>query len=498
MSGLYDVSRASAVGSGIFAPAGSVVDYDLSKSVSGYKRTIASRYRALRPEEMDALPHGALLVSPKIDGELWFLVADGSAVEEHQLALVAPSGKVIVGDVPLLAEARKLLLPRAHGQLVLAGELFALRKGARPRHGDLARALSGGVDAEVDRVGFQAFDLLTGGDEENPGPMPAYEARLQAMQRLCAGGKRLQAIKTLRVESTDRVRELYNEWVEDGKGEGLVIRSEAIGRIFKLKPVFTLDAAVIGFTERSDEEDAVRSLLLAVMKENGQFQIVGSCGNMGSMELRKELYGKLAPRIIDSSYSYASSTGALFRFVRPELAVEVKVTDVQSEDSAGRPIKRMVLEMHGDGVGARWVPVASMTGVSILHPVLGRVREDKSVEATDVRATQLLERVHIDDVEAKAERVERPKSTLLRREVWVKTMKGELMVRKVLVWKTNKETIDPDYPAYVVHWTDYSPNRKDPLQRDVRLAPDEGAAMAIADEMAKEGAKRGWKAADAA
>ncbi|MAQ14398.1 MAG: hypothetical protein CMN30_06340 [Sandaracinus sp.] len=491
MSALYDVSQASAVGAGLFSPAGSVRDYDLSKLVAGYKRTIASRYRAIRPDEVDVLPRGSLLVSPKIDGEMWFLVLDASQDEGQRVAAVAPNGKVITGDVPFLNEAREVVLPRVSGQLVLAGELFAIRRDARPRHGDLARALSGGADAEVQRVGFHAFDLLTGGDTKDPGPMPEYETRLEAMRRLFEGGKRVQAIKTVPVEGADRVRELYGEWVEGGKGEGLVIRSKEIGRTFKLKPVFTLDAAVIGFTERTDEVDAVRSLLLAVMKEDGQFQIVGSCGNMGSLELRQELYGKLAPETIESSYSYASSSGALYRFVKPTLVVEVKVTDVQNEDSAGRPIKRMVLELAGD----RWVPVAPMVGVSILHPVLDRVREDKRVESTDVRASQLLERVFIDDVDEKAEKVERPVSEVVRREVWVKSMKGSQMVRKLLVWKTNKHETDPDYPAYVVHWTDYSPNRKDPIKRDVRLAPDEAAATTIAEEMVADGVKRGWEPA---
>ena len=47
-------------------------------------------------------------------------------------------------------------------------------------------------------------------------------------------------------------------------------------------------------------------------------------------------------------------------------------------------------------------------------------------------------------------------------------------------------------PAYVVHWTDYSPGRKEPLQRTVRLAPTETIANEIADQMVKGEVKRGW------
>lgn len=484
---LFDLSQADALGDGQLAPAGSVADSDLAKLVSGYKRTIASRYRAITPEELDMLPKGGLWVSPKIDGQVWFLVVEGD-----EYGLVAPNGKVVTGDVPVLEEVKELVVPRAKGRLVLAGEFFAIRKGGRPRCGDLAQALSGGTDAEVSRLGFHVYDLLIGGDSENPGPMPNYQDRLDAMQRLCKGGKRLQAIKTVECDGPDRVRELFAEWVEGGKGEGLVARSKEMGRTYKIKPVFTIDAAVIAFTERADEKDQVRSLLLAVMKENGQFQIIGSCGNMGTGEFRNQVHEELAPHAIASNYSYASSSGALFKFVNPKMVVEVKVTDIQTEDSTGKPIKRMVLELDEDA--ERWVAVAPMTGVSILHPVLERIRDDKEVNPTDVRAQQILERVHIGDLDQKAEKVELPKSELIRREVWTKGTKGKTAVRKLLMWKTNKEK-DPDWPAYVVHWTDYSPSRKDPIKREVRLAPNEEAAEAIAEQMIADGVKRGWKEA---
>jgi len=485
-SKLFDMKKAEPLGDGEKAPAGSILDPELSKLVSGYKRTIASRYRSLTPEELDQLPKGGLWVSPKIDGQIWFLVVDG---KEH--ALVAPNGKVVMGDIPVLKEAKKTVVKRAKGRVVLAGELFALRKGGRPRCGDVAKLLGGGDDAEVSRMGFHVFDLLTGGDAENPGPMPDYADRLDALRRLCEGGKRLQAIKTVEVEGAGDVPEYFEEWAEGGKGEGLVVRSKEIGRIFKVKPTFSIDAAVIAFTERADENDAVRSMLLAVIREDGQFQVIGSCGNMGTSKFRKKMYKELAPHAIESGYSYASSSGALFKFVDPKLVIQVKVSDIQTEDSSGKPIKRMVLDLQ-DG---RWNPVAPMTGVSILHPVFERIRDDKEVNATDVRAKQILERVHIEDLDQKAEKVEKPKSELLTRKVWVKTTKGTQAVRKLLVWKTNKEKQDPDWPAYVVHWTDYSPNRKDPLKRDVRRAPDEDAAEAIADEMITKGVKRGWKEA---
>ena len=49
------------------------------------------------------------------------------------------------------------------------------------------------------------------------------------------------------------------------------------------------------------------------------------------------------------------------------------------------------------------------------------------------------------------------------------------------------------FPAYVVHWTDYSPSRAEPLDREVKLALNENDARKIADDLVKENIKKGWE-----
>ena len=49
-------------------------------------------------------------------------------------------------------------------------------------------------------------------------------------------------------------------------------------------------------------------------------------------------------------------------------------------------------------------------------------------------------------------------------------IKGKTMVRKLMLWKTNKDTVSPEHPAYVLALTDFSPNRKTPLERDIRVS----------------------------
>ena len=73
-------------------------------------------------------------------------------------------------------------------------------------------------------------------------------------------------------------------------------------------------------------------------------------------------------------------------------------------------------------------------------------------------------------------------------------MKGNKMVRKLLLWKTNKEDT-PDFPAFVVYLTDFSPNRQNPLERDIKIASTEKDARKLYEAMAAKNFIGGWEEA---
>ena len=129
------------LGKGSLHPAGSLADEDLAATLSGYRRSVASRYRAVMSEELaEALPKGVLHVSPKIDGELWYLVKQGK-----ETVLVSSNGRAISGKIPILAGAKASFAGNAKDGTVLAGELFAEAASGRPRISDLAAALGNGA-----------------------------------------------------------------------------------------------------------------------------------------------------------------------------------------------------------------------------------------------------------------------------------------------------------------------------------------------------------------
>jgi len=73
-----------------------------------------------------------------------------------------------------------------------------------------------------------------------------------------------------------------------GCAEGIVARSDVAG-IFKVKPTRTLDVAVVGFTEGSDDRAGmVHDLLVAVMRPEATFHILGRVGGGSSDDERRD------------------------------------------------------------------------------------------------------------------------------------------------------------------------------------------------------------------
>jgi len=441
-----------------------------------YKKGVAGRYRAIAPGEIGTIPRGRCFASPKIDGELWFAeLGDGRAT-------VFTRGGRRLADAPLV-QGLAAAGGRATTRLVVAGELHARDGSPRPRVGDVATALASG---RHDRLGFRAFDVVEVG--EGPPPV-AYEDRLSLLRRVFAdeGDGSVGVVQTEEVSDPAALSGFVSDWVTSGKAEGMVIRTGS-GEVFKVKPSFTLDAVVCGFTTKAQEPDQARSLLMGLIRPDGSLLLVGAGGNMAGVEVRKEVLRTLLGHECDSRFRHSSSDGALYRFVKPRIVVEVTCTDLQFEDSSGELIRKWVIRHEED----TWHPIVDAQSVSLIHPVVSRIRTDKAADELDARVAQLEERVLAGGFTGKLAPRTLPASSVVRREVWTKSSKTGTAVRKLLVWKTGKESQWSGWPAWIVHFTDYSPDRKTPLERTMRTAVCEEDAMAVAADLVMENIKKGW------
>ena len=110
-----------------------------------------------------------------------------------------------------------------------------------------------------------------------------------------------------------------------------------------------------------------------------------------------------------------------------------------------------------------------------------------------VRIRQVTDLVEVPLADRDARQVVLPTSEVLRREVYTKLMKGETIVRKFVLWKTNKELQSEDYPAFVAHFTDFSPNRKTALERELRVSNSREQIEALWEGLKGSNLAKGWE-----
>jgi len=486
MAALFDKAKGSALGSGKVMPPGSLRDETLLGTLARYRRSVASGYS---PVGLDELPtvfasagKGEVFMSEKLDGELWFLVIQGK-----EACFANSRGRVIHGKLPLLSEAQYAGKTISSPMAIFAGELYATSTNGkdRPRAADLAAVLAGGK-SKAARLRFAVFDIveLRTDDED----LTSYAAKLEKLTQLFGKGEQLTVAPTEKTDGTGTIKDRYERSVVSSEAEGLVLRTD-LGRIYKLKPEHTIDAVVVGFSERAGKTKEVRSVSLALMRDEENFQLIGGCGTLGDSKTRAAMHKTLVEIEVTGNFRQVSGDGVLYRFVKPEVVVEVKVADIISLDSRDEAVRRLVLRYDGS---TGWEKGRLTTGVSLNNPVLLRIRDDKQATAEEVPFSQVEERCWVALEEAGSGFEALPASKLLDRRVYTKENKGQVAVRKLLVWQTNKDKHSAEFPAFVVHWTDYSPGRKEPLQHTVRPAATKKDAEHLAKGLIEAKIKKGW------
>ena len=229
--------RFSPYGAGQLAPPEGLQDHHLQRRLQGYQAAVARRYRVVNPHRVaeELTEHEPLWISPKIDGELWFLCK-----REGRVALCAADGRVLKG-VPVTDEAEARLLGRDN--LLIPGELYVRSAGPRPRIHDLLEVLKDG--ARAGELEFRAFDLL-----EQDGVdvfRTPFEERLERLVALLGRdpAARVGVVEVIQGTAEAAVG-VWQDRVENGVAEGLVIR-DARGVTSKVRPTVTIDAVVLAY-----------------------------------------------------------------------------------------------------------------------------------------------------------------------------------------------------------------------------------------------------------
>ena len=444
------------------------------------RRQLSQMTTALDPEAAKRrIPDGQYHISRKVDGEYTCLIwRDG------EICTLNPGGTLRAG-APFLAEAAKKL--KGIKSALIGGELYVQRPdGKRARVHDVVRvARAPETKEEVGQLAFAVFNIyeLDGEDLSLD-----YATSLQKMEALFKGGKLVHPVETVTGENARAILRQFKTWVLDEGEEGVVARSPTAG-VYKVKPRHSLDLAIVGFSEGMEERAGmIHDILTAVVRPTGRYQLVAKVGGGYSDEERVKLFKQLSKQVVESDFHEVNSDRVAYQMIKPGLVMEIECLDMISRTSRDNTIEKMILDWNGKSwEGVRRLPLAS-----VLSPQFVRLRDDKEATPEDTGVEQLGAIVDIPDIDRVAKEVALPKSKIIARAVATKTAKDATMVRKVMAIKTNKEETSKDHPAYVLHITDFSPNRAAKLQTAVKVSVDRDQIMDLFEEAKKDKFKKGW------
>lgn len=467
-------------------PATALSDGTLLAATQDYRRHASSRMMPISlPDIQHRIPAGNYLVSRKLDGEFTVLVyQDGKAFTLN------PGGTVRTG-LPLHTEAASILAKHGITSALIAGELHVLKAdGSRSRvHDVTGLARSPKSDDDLGRLAFAPFDVISL-DGENASE--SYADNFQTIESLLGGATLCKPVETVVVKQPQEITKLFRDWVEGEGAEGLVVRSDESGS-FKVKPQHNLDVVVVGFTEATDDRQGMlHDLLVAVRRNDGSHHVLTRVGGGFCDEQRRSMLSDLKDMVVASEFIEVNSDYVAYQMVKPEWVGEITCLDLISQTTRGGPVNRMVVDYDENGgyKVVRRLPLAT-----VISPQWVRLRDDKTADPALVNISQVSDRVEVDMVEADAKTFQLPTSEIVKREVFTKVLKGATMIRKFVLIKTNKDSVSLDFPSYVLHYTDFSPNRKDPLNREIAVSSSQAQIQSMYLALKEKNIKKGWEPA---
>jgi hypothetical protein len=480
---LVDPSRMQMLfGSYAVGKAQCIADPFVPLKAQEHRRNLGARMIALdRASVKEKLPACDYFVSRQVDGEFTLLLIDGDSC-----CSINPGGVVRTG-LPFMQEAVELLGKTKHKKMLLAGELYVARTDRRPRVHDVSRiARQPESQADLDLLKFAVFDIHEIDDKP---ASTAYAEIHKKMESVFKAGQKIHPVETARARTVDEVMQRFAKWVDEEGGEGLVVRSDS-GGLFKIKPRISLDVAVLGFTEGVDDRiGMIHDMLVGLMRQDNSFHILGRVGGGFTDDQRREWLSDLKDLTAQSDYAEVNDSVA-YQMVRPEWVIEISCLDLIGQTTRGGTIDRMVLGY--DMPRNMYQSIRRLPLASPISPNFVRRREDKTIRQEDLRLHQMQEVIEVPMIDRDARQLSLPKSQVLQREVFTKTIKGNLMVRKLLLWKTNKESEGGNFPAYVAYFTDFSPNRAAPIDRDIRVSNSKEQIVSLLAQMKAEYIVKGW------
>jgi len=335
----------------------------MTKIVSKYKEQ--TKMKELPFEDLVELLKGKkVLVSLKIDGELTGVEFAGQSTR-----LFSKDGRVRE-SLPVTDEITAICKRRKIKYIQLVGELYVVNEKGNivpyPKAVSVLRAPKS-EDAEK-QIRFAVFDLLKLNQLEYK--HKDYKERIRKIKDLFGNGKYVHPI-IIEEGNLNTVEQMWDKVTSGKEGyEGLVIRYNST--VIKVKPLLTVDAAVIGVDRSESDPSMMGALLLALLDKNNIFRTIGRVGTGFKIEDRKKwLQWALKNKVSEEK-------GTIF--VNPYK--DSRVVQVTYEQPNFR-------ETNAYKYKNEWQVVGKLPSATLRKPRFDRIRDDKKVNSSDCRLEQI-------------------------------------------------------------------------------------------------------------
>ena len=442
---------------------------EIKKTIKDYKNLRASRYIPVRGDEIGTrvFELDKYYISTKIDGHLCFLI------NYKDNKLICNYNGNTFNRNELLEEFLKTV---GDNEGVFVGEIFSYKENDRTRSFELKKHLS---DKKSDiRIGV--FDIIESQNEtfsEND-----WIRKKKILNSVFSKSELIFAVKELELKSRKDIQNEFNSRVNEKNEEGLIVRGES-GPVFKIKPTLNFDFVIMGYVVGyTDDPTLLKELLFGVNLEKDKFLIIGKVSSGFSIDDRKKMVSKFEKIQVDANIIEVSGSKIPFTMVKPIHIVEIESTDIINSTSDG------FIKKYSINFKDKYSFDKKTNSVSLTTPVYTRFRDDKKVNLNDIGINQITRVIEIPEEESDTS--VKPKSKIINKEIYTKTMKGATNVKKFLVWDTASN--DDNYPKFVYYKIDYSPSRASKLNRDIKVSDDKKQIQKIFTNEIESNIKKGW------
>lgn len=439
------------------------------EKILNYKHKVAGKYLPVRSDQIlkRVFEMDKYYVSTKIDGNICFVNKDSNGI-----SIVSHNNNSF--KRPELEKECSEILKNKCGLFV--GEIYLHDESTRTRSYDFKREIGNNLS----NIRIALFDIIS--FENKDYKENEWKEKKKILSDNFKSDGKVYFLNEIELSSRKEIDEIFNKTIIESNEEGLVVRGEN-GPVFKIKEYHSFDMVILGYVNGyTDNFSLMKEILVGVMTEKNKFLITGVVANGFDIEQRDKLSKDFAKIKVDSDSIIVSGAKIPFTMIKPIHVVEIESTDIINSTSNGF-IKKHIINFKN-----KYSFDKKTNSVSLTTPVFTRFRDDKKVNLNDVGINQITRVIEISEEES--ENPVKPKSKIINKEVYTKTVKGATSVKKFLVWDTASN--DDKYPKFVYYKIDYSPTRASKLNRDIKVSDDKKQIQKIFANEIESNIKKGW------